>query len=131
MGDANVPRRLLFVVSNDFGELGTALALVKGQPFDSLVLLPDRLSQRNQALPVPSRSYRGLRDILNSVERTDRTSSFFCPGIFTPFMASSASMTCERCFRSSRPQVAPLPPVTRSWERWPGRTRKHSLATWR
>ena len=62
--------RLLFVVSNDYGELSGALDLVRGQPCLASLLLPPRLAGPNaNALAVPSAEYRSVADIFEAVDR--------------------------------------------------------------
>jgi hypothetical protein len=62
--------RLLFVVSNDYGELSNALDLVRGQPFGASLLLPPRLAGSNASgLPVPSAGYRSVADVFEAVDR--------------------------------------------------------------
>ncbi|HUE15995.1 MAG TPA: hypothetical protein VMR25_17620, partial [Planctomycetaceae bacterium] len=61
-------RQLLFVVSNDYGELSTALDFLAGQPFDAQILMPDCLYRANgESLPVSCRAYNSLADILSVV----------------------------------------------------------------
>ncbi len=65
------PVRILFIVSADFGELVLALNFLHGQEFarESAVLLPDALFRHNgNRLPVATRHYRSLSDILHAVD---------------------------------------------------------------
>ena len=59
---------LLFVVSNDFGELANALYLLRGYPFRATLLLPERLFTKNRdGLPVPTLLYRTTAEVLAAV----------------------------------------------------------------
>jgi hypothetical protein len=60
-------RKLHFVVSNDYGELSTALDFIARQPFEALILVPDRLFRANGGdLPVACRTYRSVADVLSA-----------------------------------------------------------------
>jgi hypothetical protein len=60
-------RKLLFVVSNDYGELSTALDFIAGQPFETLILAPDRLFRANGGdLPAGCRNYHSVADVLSA-----------------------------------------------------------------
>ncbi len=60
-------RKLLFVVSNDYGELSTALNFIAGQPFETLILVPDRLFRANNGeLPAACRAYHSVADVLSA-----------------------------------------------------------------
>jgi hypothetical protein len=62
--------KLLFVLSNDYGELSNAMYLLTGCEFRPLLLMPDRLFAVNQdTLPVPASRYGTLQDALAAVER--------------------------------------------------------------
>lgn len=64
--------RLLFVVSNDYGELSNALALVHGYPFRALVLLPDRLYAVNEGrLPVRAERWTSTDEVVARVATED------------------------------------------------------------
>ena len=63
--------RLLFVIDNDFGALGTILYLLYRQPISTraTLLLPPRAYEMHEGrLPMASRPYRSLQDILDVVE---------------------------------------------------------------
>lgn len=61
--------KLLFVLSNDYGELSNALYLVKGGPFETVLLMPDRLYALNKdSLPVPTRCYNAVAEVIAAVE---------------------------------------------------------------
>jgi len=58
--------RSLFVLSNEHGQLGFALTLLRGQRFadGALVLLPDALMKENRGtLPVRADSYRSISEV--------------------------------------------------------------------
>ena len=62
--------RALLVVSKDYGELGLAISLLRGQEFASRarVLLPHRLfSDNKNTLPVSASPYAGLKDVLGAI----------------------------------------------------------------
>ena len=60
---------LLFVVSNDYGELTNALHLIRGQPFAPLVMLPRRLLDLNaDGLGCPSRGYGSASDVIAAID---------------------------------------------------------------
>jgi hypothetical protein len=62
--------RLLFVLSNDYGELSGALYFLDGTDFPATLLLPDRLFATNgEHLSVPTSRYRSPGDILAAVDR--------------------------------------------------------------
>ncbi len=62
--------KLLFVLSQDYGELFNALYFAAGAPFSSVFVLPPRLYQANErTLPVPAYDYRSGNDISDIVSR--------------------------------------------------------------
>jgi len=62
--------KLLFVLSNDYGELSNALYLVRGYGFRTVLLMPERLFRANQeGLPVRANRYRTPADVLDAVDR--------------------------------------------------------------
>ncbi|MEO0837185.1 MAG: hypothetical protein AAFY16_14735 [Cyanobacteria bacterium J06642_3] len=62
--------KLLFVISNDFGELSDACYFTKGYNFDVSLLLPPRLFAVNQGkLPSQAYLYKTVQDILDIVDR--------------------------------------------------------------
>jgi hypothetical protein len=62
--------KLLFVLSNDYGELSNALYLVKGQGFQTTLLMPQRLFAINQGtLTIPAYPYTSPLDVLDAVSR--------------------------------------------------------------
>lgn len=61
--------KLMFVLSNDYGELSNALYLVRGGSFETVLLMPDRLYALNKdGLPVPTRRYNALSEVIAAVE---------------------------------------------------------------
>jgi hypothetical protein len=67
MSSPSGKRKLLFVVSNDYGELSTALDFIAGQPFEALILVPDRLFRANDGdLPAACRTWRSVADVLSA-----------------------------------------------------------------
>lgn len=61
--------KLLFVLSNDYGELSNALYLVMGEHFATVLLMPDRLYALNKdSLPVSTRCYRAPAEVIAAVE---------------------------------------------------------------
>src|SRR4051794_23969140 len=60
--------KLLFVLSNDFGELANALELVAGTALETVLLMPDRLWQTNRDL-AGTHSYRGLADLIKAIDQ--------------------------------------------------------------
>lgn len=62
--------KLLFVLSNDYGELANAMYLVKGYGFQTVLLMPDRLFSINtNSLAVRHHRYRSVRDVTENIER--------------------------------------------------------------
>jgi hypothetical protein len=62
--------KLLFVLSNDYGELSNALYVLRGTGLDALLLLPERLFDTNRdTLQVPARRYTSPADVLAAVDR--------------------------------------------------------------
>ena len=65
------PARMLFLLSNDFGELSNALYVLSSQPFarEATLLLPPRIYRGNeQCIPGQVRQYSTLPDILGAVD---------------------------------------------------------------
>lgn len=64
------PRRLLFVVSNDFGELSSAIYFTLGQAFGATLALPPRLfAIHGEHLPVRACCYQAAVDVVEIVGR--------------------------------------------------------------
>ena len=64
------PKKLLFVVSNDFGELASAIYFTLGQGFDATLALPPRLFPvHREHLPVRACSYDAVADVVRIVDR--------------------------------------------------------------
>jgi hypothetical protein len=62
--------KLLFVLSNDYGELSNALYVLRGAGLDALLLLPERLFDANRdTLRVPARRYTSPADVVAAVDR--------------------------------------------------------------
>ncbi|HYL18592.1 MAG TPA: hypothetical protein VEV20_07915, partial [Burkholderiales bacterium] len=62
--------KLLFVLSNDYGELSNALYVLRGTRLDAMLLLPERLFDANRdTLQVPARRYTSPADVLAAVDR--------------------------------------------------------------
>ncbi|HSC71497.1 MAG TPA: hypothetical protein VLH58_09100, partial [Candidatus Methylomirabilis sp.] len=56
--------RLLFLLSNDYGELATAMYLLMESEFRPVLLMPDRLFAVNgESLLVPAYRYTSLREV--------------------------------------------------------------------
>lgn len=70
MPPAEQPRRLLIVVSQDYGELSNALQLTRGTRLRATLLLPDKLLAANRAgLPLPAARYATAREVVDAVDR--------------------------------------------------------------
>lgn len=82
MSDGNAGRaKLLFVVSNDYGELADAMYLIRGTGFETVLLLPDRLFAMNAAsLPVRNRCFRSVRDVTEAAAAEDPDLVFLFSG---------------------------------------------------
>lgn len=62
--------RLLFLLSNDYGELATAMYLLMESEFRPVLLMPDRLFAVNgESLLVPAYRYTSLREVTETIER--------------------------------------------------------------
>jgi hypothetical protein len=62
--------RLLFVLSNDYGELSSALYFLEGTDLSATLLMPERLFRANAEGPlVPTECYRSSAEILAAVDR--------------------------------------------------------------
>jgi hypothetical protein len=67
---ASSPPKLLFVLSQDYGELFNALYFAAGAPFTSVFALPPRLHQVNErTLPVAAHVYRTAEELAEIVDR--------------------------------------------------------------
>jgi len=68
MGESR--RKLLFVISNDYGELSGAMYLAMGGAFEVVMALPPRLYGPNQGgLPYRAHGYESVEDVLGIVGR--------------------------------------------------------------
>jgi len=72
---------ILFVLSNDFGELATALYLVRGQPFHAVFCMPEVLyAVQGDAIPQRVHRYRSARDVLSVVDQLNPDIVFLFSG---------------------------------------------------
>lgn len=70
MRDRSSDRRLLFLLSNDFGELSNALYFIKDCSFQTTMLLPERLFRINgNSLPVSNRCYNSADDVIDVLDQ--------------------------------------------------------------
>jgi hypothetical protein len=71
MADANTrPSKLLFVVSNDFGELASSLYFALGQSFSVVLALPPRLfAPQGRFMSYPTHQYSRVDDLLSIAQR--------------------------------------------------------------
>jgi hypothetical protein len=61
--------RLLFLLSNDYGELSNALYVLRDEGLDATLLLPERLFDANRdALAVRARRYGTLADVIDALD---------------------------------------------------------------
>lgn len=73
--------KLLFVLSNDFGELANALYLLQGYDFNATLLLPERLFAINRdTLPVPARCFRSLEEAIAAIDAEEPAIAFLFSG---------------------------------------------------
>ena len=70
MGDTSAEHaKLLFVLSNDYGELSNAMSLLMGYEFRPVVLMPERLFIVNtESLSVPHYPYSSCRDVTDYID---------------------------------------------------------------
>jgi hypothetical protein len=67
---ATAERRVLIVVSDDFGELSNAVWLLLGSRFRAELLVPERMRAINEdVLPIPAQTYESVEDVLDAAER--------------------------------------------------------------
>ena len=67
---AAAPPRLLFVLSNDYGELSLARAMLRGQALDAAFVMPERLYTANaDAAPGRVARFDTAEDVLGAVDR--------------------------------------------------------------
>lgn len=79
--------RLLFLLNNDYGELGLAMYFLQGRNFvdSSTLLLPPRLSATNKnTLPVQTCEYKSIEDIIRIVDTTEPDIVFLFSGYILP-----------------------------------------------
>src|SRR5579871_2291201 len=100
--------RLLFVLSEDFGELANALYLVRGQELDPLLLLPGRLFALHQGrLDVRTRAYSTAGDVLAAADQAKPDLVFlFCGYLYVSdgilAVEGLESLVHELCARGCR-----------------------------
>ena len=90
--------RLLFVMDNDFGALGTVAYLMHGQPLSAraTLLLPQRTHElHNGRLPIASRPYQSLQDILDFAEADSPDVVF----LFSGYLLTSQRLLTIRALR--------------------------------
>ncbi len=90
--------RLLFVIDHDFGALGTVMYLLHRQPLSAstTLLLPRRAYELNKVrLPIASRPYESLRDILDVVESESPDVVF----LFSGYLFSAQGLLTFRALR--------------------------------
>jgi hypothetical protein len=94
---------LLFVVSNDFGELAISLGFVHGYPFQTRLLLPDRLFEANrESLPAPVARWTSVDDVLAAVASTDPDVVFLCSAYLYAFNGLVSVDDVERLIATLR-----------------------------
>jgi hypothetical protein len=79
--------RLLFILNNDYGELGLAMYFLQGRNLASTttLLLPPRLFSKNKdTLPGKTYSYDSIEDILRTVDETQPDIVFLFSGYILP-----------------------------------------------
>lgn len=79
--------RLMFLLNNDYGELGLAMYFLQGRELvnSSTVLLPPRLFASNrQTLPCSTREYESLEDIIGMVDSIKPDIFFLFSGYILP-----------------------------------------------
>ncbi|CAA0098142.1 Uncharacterised protein [Halioglobus japonicus] len=79
--------RLLFILNNDYGELGLAMYFLQGRNLASTttLLLPPRLYSKNKdTLPGKTYSYDSIDDILCTVDETEPDIVFLFSGYILP-----------------------------------------------
>tara|TARA_R110002072_G_scaffold43340_6_gene121751 strand:+ start:4445 stop:5686 length:1242 start_codon:yes stop_codon:yes gene_type:complete len=79
--------RLLFILNNDYGELGLAMYFLQGRNLASstTLLLPPRLYSKNKdTLPGTTYSYDSIEDILRTVDDTQPDIVFLFSGYILP-----------------------------------------------
>lgn len=77
--------KLLFIVSNDFGELSYVLQFITGQPFEVLIAMPQRLfDSQAKCLPYQTKSYESLADLQRIIEDQQAQIVFlYCGYLYT------------------------------------------------
>lgn len=80
--------RFLFILNNDYGELGLAMYFLKGRNFlqSSMLLLPPRLYATNKdRLPAQTCEYKSTDDIIRIVDTIEPDIVFLFSGYILPF----------------------------------------------
>ncbi len=73
--------KLLFVLSNDFGEFATAMYFVRGYGFETVFVMPDLLySVHGNSIPYPVYRYKSVRDITSLIEQENPDIVFLFSG---------------------------------------------------
>lgn len=82
MADVRARRaKLLFLLSNDFGELATAMYLLMGSEFRPVLLMPDRLFAANgDGLPFTVQRYASLREVTDAIDNEQPDIVFLLSG---------------------------------------------------
>ena len=74
-------RRVLFVVSDDHGELSNAVWLLLGRRFEAELLLTPRLLALNpDVLPAPAHSYTSVQEVIDATQRLRPDAVFLLSG---------------------------------------------------
>ncbi len=74
-------RRVLFVVSDDHGELSNAVWLLLGRRFEAELLLTPRLLALNpDVLPAPAQSYTSAQEVIDATQRLRPDAVFLLSG---------------------------------------------------
>ncbi len=88
--------RLMFLISDDYGELGNVMYILKGQKFTdhtTLLLSPRIYATHGDTLPGQIRKYRGLQDIVDAVD--DRKPDIVF--LFSGYLYTINSVLSQEC----------------------------------
>ena len=108
MGDRDAGRaKLLFVLSNDHGELSNAMYLVTGGAFETVLLMPERLFALNTSgLPGRAFRYGSVQDVIGCVDREAPDIVFlfsgYLYGINNLFDVDAVERTVSEIIREAR-----------------------------
>lgn len=73
--------KLLCILSNDFGELASAMYMVRGYVFQTVVMMPELLfSLQGNSIPYHSYPYRCIRDVTAAIEKEEPDIVFLFSG---------------------------------------------------